>query len=154
MYQPKPPPANPDVGSLASHIDDMAHSIAQAQHDAMDSVRFSVLHVAPKRPRAGDVAYADGSDWNPGNGAGLYVYGTAWTKVGPQVTGTAVLVAGTKVVTLASITANSRIFLTSNVDGGAVGFLRVSARVVGTSFTITSSSATDTSTVAYLVIEP
>jgi hypothetical protein len=34
------------------------------------------------------------------------------------------------------------------------GFLRISARVVGASFTILSSSATDTSTVAYMVVEP
>jgi len=68
--------------------------------------------------------------------------------------GTAVLVAGSKVVANTSITANSRIQLTSNVDGGTPGFLRVSARTVGTSFTITSSSGTDTSTVAYLITEP
>lgn len=32
------------------------------------------LHAAPAKPRVGMVAYADGSDWDPGNGAGLYVY--------------------------------------------------------------------------------
>ena len=68
--------------------------------------------------------------------------------------GTAVLVAGTVTVANTSVTANSRIFLTSNADGGTVGFLRVSARVAGTSFTITSSSATDTSTIAYEIFEP
>lgn len=68
--------------------------------------------------------------------------------------GTAVLVAGAVVVANTSITANSRIFLTSQVDGGTVGFLRTSARVVGTSFTITSSSLLDTSTVAFEIFEP
>jgi hypothetical protein len=68
--------------------------------------------------------------------------------------GTAVLVAGSVVVANTSVTASSRIFLTSQADGGAPGFLRVSARVVGTSFTITSSSPTDTSTVAYEIFEP
>ena len=68
--------------------------------------------------------------------------------------GTATLVAGASVVANTSVTANSRIFLTSNADGGTPGFLRVSARVVGTSFTITSSSGTDTSTVAYEIFEP
>ena len=37
--------------------------------------------------------------------------------------------------------------------GGAPGFLRISARSAGTSFTITSSSGTDTSTVARLIVE-
>jgi hypothetical protein len=68
--------------------------------------------------------------------------------------GTAVLVAGSVVVADTAVTANSRILLTSQADGGAPGFLRVSARVAGTSFTITSSSATDTSTVAYEIFEP
>lgn len=68
--------------------------------------------------------------------------------------GTAVLVAGTVTVANTSVTAVSRIFLTSQVDGGTVGFLRVSARTAGTSFTITSSSATDTSTVAFEIFEP
>jgi hypothetical protein len=68
--------------------------------------------------------------------------------------GTATLVAGEAVVANESVTANSRILLTSQVDGGTPGFLRVSARTAGTGFTITSSSNTDTSTVAYVIIEP
>ena len=68
--------------------------------------------------------------------------------------GTAVLVAGTSVVANTSVTASSRILLTSNVDGGTPGFLRVSARSAGVSFTILSSSGTDTSTVAYQIFEP
>jgi hypothetical protein len=68
--------------------------------------------------------------------------------------GSAVLVGGTVTVSNTIVTANSRIMLTSQVDGGTVGFLRVSARTAATSFVITSSSATDTSTVAWLILEP
>lgn len=68
--------------------------------------------------------------------------------------GTATLVAGSVVVSNTSVTANSRILLTSNVDGGTPGWLRVSARNAGVSFTITSSSSADTSTVAYQIFEP
>ena len=68
--------------------------------------------------------------------------------------GSATLVAGTVTVSNTSVTANSKIFLTSNVDGGTPGFLRVSARTASTSFTITSSSLLDTSTVAWLIVEP
>lgn len=67
--------------------------------------------------------------------------------------GTAVLVAGAVTVANNSITANSRIFLTSNTDGGTPGAVRVSAKVVGTSFTITSLSALDTSTIAWMIVE-
>lgn len=68
--------------------------------------------------------------------------------------GTAVLVTGVKAVPTTRVTATSRIYVTSNVDGGTPGWLRVSARTAGTSFTITSSSNTDTSTVAWLIVEP
>jgi len=68
--------------------------------------------------------------------------------------GTGTLVAGAATIANTSVTANSRIFVTSNADGGAPGFLRVSARVAGTSFTVTSSSGTDTSTFAYEIFEP
>lgn len=33
-----------------------------------------VLHVAPTKVKVGMVVYADGTDWNPGSGEGLYVY--------------------------------------------------------------------------------
>lgn len=68
--------------------------------------------------------------------------------------GTATLVAGQAVVSNTSVTSTSRIFLTSQADGGTPGFLRVSTRTAGTSFTIQSSSASDTSTVAYEIFEP
>lgn len=68
--------------------------------------------------------------------------------------GVAPLSSGTATVSDTTITANSRILLTSNADGGTPGWVRVSARVAGTSFTITSSSGSDTSTVAYLIVEP
>jgi hypothetical protein len=68
--------------------------------------------------------------------------------------GRATLTAGSVVVANTSVTAVSEIFLTSQADGGTPGWLRVSARTPGVSFTITSSSATDTSTVAYRIDEP
>ena len=82
-------------------------------------------------------------------GSGLQVAEGANAKQG-----TAVLAAGSATVANTSVTANSRIFLTSNADGGTPGFVRVSARTAGTSFTITSNSSTDTSTIAYEIFEP
>jgi hypothetical protein len=68
--------------------------------------------------------------------------------------GTATLVAGTVTVSTTAVTATSRIFLTSQADGGTVGFQRVSARTAATSFVITSSNAADTSTIAWFIVEP
>lgn len=66
----------------------------------------------------------------------------------------AVLVGGTVVVSSTKVTANSNIFLTCQINGGTVGAVYVSARTPGTSFTITSTSGTDTSTIAWLILEP
>lgn len=78
-----------------------------------------------------------------------------FVKEGVNATmGTATLVAGTVVVNTTKVTGNSRIFLTAQTTGAAPGALRVSARTAGTSFTVTSSSGTDTSTFAWLIIEP
>jgi len=69
-------------------------------------------------------------------------------------TGSVALVAGVRVVSSSIVTLSSLIFLTSQQDSGTPGWLRVSTRIPGQSFTITSSSATDTSTVAYQIVEP
>lgn len=68
--------------------------------------------------------------------------------------GTAVLIAGAATVATTAVTASSRILITSQVDGGTPGFIRVSARTPGTSFVITSSNGADTSTVAWFIVEP
>lgn len=83
-------------------------------------------------------------------GKGLQVKEGANAKQG--VTGA--MTAGTITVSTTAVTANSRIFLTAQNTGGTPGALRVSARVAGTSFTITSTSGTDTSTVAWFITEP
>lgn len=67
--------------------------------------------------------------------------------------GAATLVGGTVTVANTSVTANTRIQVTGQVDGGTPGWLRISARVPGTSFTITSSSVLDTSVVGWFMIE-
>ena len=68
--------------------------------------------------------------------------------------GIATLVDGTVTVANTSITANSRILITPQETGVLTGILRVSARAVGASFTISSSVATDTAAVCYEIFEP
>jgi hypothetical protein len=82
-------------------------------------------------------------------GGGLFVREGANCR-----SGVATLVAGAATVATTEVTATSRIQVTSQADGGTPGWLRVSARVAGTSFTVTSSSGTDTSTVAWFIVEP
>jgi hypothetical protein len=96
----------------------------------------------------GDVNVSTGNLLISTIGKGLQVKTGANAKIG-----TAVLVAGTKTVANTSVTANSRIFLTSQVDGGTPGFLRITTITAATSFVITSSNAADTSTVAWYIVE-
>lgn len=90
---------------------------------------------------------------------GNLTLGTAGNKLlikeGSNATmGVATLVGGTVTVNTTAVTSSSRIYLTSQVDGGTVGFVRVSSRSAATSFTITSSSALDTSDIAWVIVEP
>lgn len=82
-------------------------------------------------------------------GGGLAVAEGANARMGAST-----LVGGTVVVANTSVTANTRIFLMCQTPGGTPGFLRVSARTAATSFTILSSSGTDTSVVGWLLVEP
>ncbi len=41
------------------------------------------LHAVPVKLRSGLVVFADGTDWDPGSGQGVYVYyAAAWHKLG------------------------------------------------------------------------
>jgi len=63
------------------------------------------------------------------------------------------LVAGTATVSDSRVKGNSLILLTSQVDGGTPGWLRVQSRIEDVSFKIVSSSVTDTSVVAWQIIK-
>jgi hypothetical protein len=54
--------------------------LQRALNDAQPEQRLKVLHEAPSRVFAGMIVYADGADWNPGNGTGMYVRNEANTK--------------------------------------------------------------------------
>lgn len=109
-----------------------------------------------------DIGCDSGGDPNAGNrfrtgsfGTNVLAYSGYKTGEGTNKTmGKSTLVGGTVTVSTTKVTANSRIFLTSQADGGTVGFLRVSTRTAGTSFVITSSSVLDTSDVAWQIFEP
>ncbi|MCZ4506933.1 glycosyl hydrolase family 28-related protein [Streptomyces sp. ActVer] len=66
--------------------------------------------------------------------------------------GVATLVAGTVTVTNTSVTANTRVASFRQAGGGTLGHLSAT-KINGTSFTITSSSNADTSTVAWILFE-
>ncbi len=53
-----------------------------AMLDQINRSLFEVSYKAPAKPRTADIAFADGSSWNPGAGEGLYCYyGGIWNKL-------------------------------------------------------------------------
>lgn len=50
--------------------------------DLMAAGHLDETHVAPTKPRTGDIRLADGTNWNPGSGRGLYYYqNSAWNPI-------------------------------------------------------------------------
>lgn len=122
-------------------VDSAINRYVKARIDSGTGIVFNITSAAGSIDLNGDVSINTA-------GKGLKVKSGANARIG-----TAVLVAGTITVNNTSITANTRILLTCLTPGGTPGFLRVSAVVNGTSFTILSSNAADTSTVSWYLIE-
>lgn len=79
----------PEVRAVAQYAQMEFQSIAQAAQRAEPSVTWEYLHAEPVRYAAGDVVLADGTDWDPGSGAGLYRRNednSAWVFAGNNTT--------------------------------------------------------------------
>jgi hypothetical protein len=62
---------------MKNELDKVSQAISSLEH------QYPPLAVEPERYTVGYVAYADGTNWNPGAGEGLYVYkSTGWTLLG------------------------------------------------------------------------
>lgn len=84
------------------------------------------------------------------------VAGTTYKLFGTTAgrSGTVALVAGTQTISDAATTTNTRIRLAALTPAGTPGALFISAKTATTGFVITSTSATDTSTVYWEAFEP
>ncbi len=79
-YSPGTPPSDPKA--LGLFLQTELRSIARALQ-LLAAGHLDPVHVAPLRPREGDIRLADGTDWDPGAGAGVYAYyAAAWNKLG------------------------------------------------------------------------
>lgn len=83
MYQVASGPATDDLDAWRRYIDEELQRIATAmQQMQVPAVQLAELHVVPAKPRDGLVVFADGTDWDPGSGRGVYVYSSsAWVKL-------------------------------------------------------------------------
>lgn len=80
-----PQQTNPaTLAAAIRYVRDEFRRIANAlRSNNAETLTLTALHVEPDKPDEGMLVYADGSDWNPGNGTGLYQYRSgAWTFIG------------------------------------------------------------------------
>lgn len=81
LYVPGPPPRGLSVEAqtyLRSELEKIALAVRQIAAGHID-----MTYVAPAKPREGDIRLADGTEWDPGSGAGFYgYYGGSWAKLG------------------------------------------------------------------------
>jgi len=77
------PETVPDDVDLLDWIGRELRRVASEFAAGADHINLPELHVEPLKPRTGVVVLADGTDWNPGSGAGFYGYrGGAWQLLG------------------------------------------------------------------------
>jgi hypothetical protein len=78
FYSPQIVPSNP--ADLPNFLRDELVRL-QTAINLLAMGHVDVTHVAPLKPRDGDFRFADGTDWNPGSGRGIYYYDSGWIKL-------------------------------------------------------------------------
>lgn len=80
MILPQPPT---DEADIPQYLAKLVPILQQYFNDPeVDSITLTKTHEAPERVEEGMVVYADGTDWNPGSGEGIYKYQSgAWSLI-------------------------------------------------------------------------
>ena len=75
-WTPNPAPVNND--NLSDYLFNELNRLSDIIFN-LDVMRLEQSNTAPDKPRDGDIRYADGTNWNPGQGENLYYFdGTNW----------------------------------------------------------------------------
>ena len=79
-YVPEPAPAVATAERLTEWV---ARELARVREALETATDVEFLTAVPAKPREGMRVGADGTNWNPGAGKGVYVYYSgAWNKLG------------------------------------------------------------------------
>jgi hypothetical protein len=80
-YQPEPF-ASSDPAAIMEWAVRELDRVAAALNAKLDA-EIEFVHVAPAKPREGMTRGADGTNWDPGSGQGVYTYyNSSWHKLG------------------------------------------------------------------------
>lgn len=78
-YRAEPPPRDPEA--LPDYLQRELQRISLAFQE-LEEFRLAIRHNEPRRPREGEIAFADGTNWDPGSGKGAYEYRDgSWFKL-------------------------------------------------------------------------
>lgn len=78
-YTPRSPHGVTQEGAPQFLLEEL-NRIATSLNTVYD---LPVLNASPEKPRRGLIVYADGTNWNPGSGEGVYRFnGTIWVFLG------------------------------------------------------------------------
>ena len=81
-YVPVYPP-NTNNPELERWLFEELQNIAGELAAGAGAILLPELNVEPDKPRKGMIVLADGTNWDPGSGAGFYGYdGTSWNILG------------------------------------------------------------------------
>lgn len=80
-YTPRPFTGEQTPESIVTYLEEEFLIISQ-QFAETSVLELRPVNVAPTKPREGMIVFADGTDWNPGAGKGVYTYlSGAWSKL-------------------------------------------------------------------------
>lgn len=83
MYIPSEASSIADLQELHLYLVQELNQISLMFQQLTNGELLTTLHNEPAKPRDGLVVLADGTDWNPGSGAGAYCYyASAWHFLG------------------------------------------------------------------------
>jgi len=70
------------ISDLRNWISNELIRVANAFTTEAQTTTLPVLSAAPAKPQIGQVVFADGTNWNPNSGRGLYYYDTSgWVHI-------------------------------------------------------------------------
>ncbi|MBF0212383.1 MAG: hypothetical protein HQM00_02325 [Magnetococcales bacterium] len=80
-YSPAQPPTGGDLRAALAWVYQQLAMVATRMREGSDTLQLTVLHRPPAKFAEGTVVFADGADWNPGSGRGMYCYeDNTWSK--------------------------------------------------------------------------
>src|SRR5262245_33006432 len=78
VIPPAPAPSSEDGKAIVAWVQESFIKYGQLLQER-ETLQLTETNVEPTKPREGMVAFADGTNWDPGDGRGYYVYsGGAW----------------------------------------------------------------------------